>query len=299
MRVLPYEQTHLPALLDLVNLHLTAVVPGWALSEAFLAEHLERNVGEHITDPWVAERTTLCVLEGHGMLAAAHLLRYEDHPGVGEDLRGVGEISWMVFMPGRQDAADGVLSNARERLAGWRVGRRQAYGAGLPKMPLLGVPDVWPHVASALAAAGYHPLHDDHRGILYGGRLDGVPAPEAPPLHGMTLCRTAGRFGPRFSAVLDERELGVCECVTDLGRGGTLPALRGWAELSEVRVAEGWRDRGIGSWLVGTAAEWLRLCRCDRVVLVVDHEDETAGAGRFYRRFGWDVLTRELRSWSR
>ncbi|MBA2510434.1 MAG: N-acetyltransferase, partial [Rubrobacteraceae bacterium] len=76
MRVRPYEHTHLPALLDLVNLHLTAVVPGWALPEAFLAEHLTRNTGEFVTDPWVVERATLCALEGHRMLAAAHLLRY-------------------------------------------------------------------------------------------------------------------------------------------------------------------------------------------------------------------------------
>ena len=294
MRVLPFEQTHLPALLDLVNLHLTAVVPGWALTEAFLAEHLERNAGEYITDPWVTERATLCVLEGHRVLAAAHLLRYGNHPGVGEALRDVGEISWLVFLPDRQDAAAGVLARARERFAAWRVGRRQAYGAGLPKMPLLGVPDAWPHVAAALGAAGYRPLHKDHRGALYGGRLDGVPAPGAPPLPAMIIRRTAGRFGTRFSALVGGEDLGGCECVADLDRGGTLPALRGWSELSEVYVAEGWRNRGIGSWLVGTATDWLRLCRRDRVVLVVDEDDERAGAGRFYRRFGWEVLAREL-----
>src|SRR3712207_374868 len=181
VRVLPYGQTHLPSLLDLVNLHLTAVVPGWALTEAFLAEHLERNAGEYITDPWVLDRTTLCALEGHRVLAAAHLLRYGNHPGIGEDLRDVGEVSWLVFVPDREDAAAGVLSGARETLAAWRVGRRQAYGAGLPKMPLLGVPDAWPHVACALGAAGYRPPRKDHRGALYGGRLDGVPAPDAPP----------------------------------------------------------------------------------------------------------------------
>ncbi|HKH11550.1 MAG TPA: GNAT family N-acetyltransferase [Rubrobacter sp.] len=115
----------------------------------------------------------------------------------------------------------------------------------------------------------------------------------------MTIRRSVGRFGARFSALLGERELGGCECVADLGRGGALPALRGWAELSEVYVAEGWRNRGIGSWLVGTAADWLRLCRRDRVVLAVDEDDETAGAGRFYRRFGWEVLAREVGPWSR
>ena len=298
MRVRPYEQVDLSALLDLVNLHLAAVVPGWALTETFLAGHLQRNAGEYVTDPWVLERTTLCVLEGHRMLAAAHLLRYGEGPEVGEGLRGVGEISWLVSLPDREDAAAGVLSGARERLAAWGVGRRQAYGAGLPKMPLLGIPDAWPHVASALGAAGYRPIHKEHRGALYGGRLDGVPPPAGPPVSGMALRRAAGRFGTRFSASLGGEELGSCECVTDLGCGGTLPALRGWAELSEVQVAEGRRDRGVGSWLVATAAEWLRLCRRDRVVLVVD-EDDGAGAGRFYRRFGWDVLAREVRSWPR
>jgi hypothetical protein len=39
--------------------------------------------------------------------------------------------------------------------------------------------------------------------------------------------------------------------------------------------------------------EWLRLGGCERVILSVDGEDEAAGAGRFYRRFGWDVLARQ------
>jgi len=299
VRVRPYEHTHLPALLDLVNLHLTAVVPGWALPEAFLAEHLTRNTGEFVTDPWVVERATLCALEGHRMLAAAHLLRYGAGSEVGEHLRDVGEIAWLVFLPDRDDAAAELLSRVREKLASWRVARLQAYGAGLPKLPLLGIPETWAHVALALDTAGYQPAHKGHRGALHGGRLDGVPAPGGPPVPGMIVRRTGGQFGMRFSALLGGEELGWCECVADLDRGGTLPALRGWAQLSEVYVAEGWRNRRIGSWLVGAAADWLRLCRRDRVILVVDEDDEEAGAGRFYRRFGWDVLAREVRSWFR
>jgi ribosomal protein S18 acetylase RimI-like enzyme len=99
--------------------------------------------------------------------------------------------------------------------------------------------------------------------------------------------------------MLGREELGRCECLTDLDRGGTLLALRGWAELSEAYVANGWRNRRVGSWLVGTAAAWLRLCRRDRVILAVDEDDEEAGASRFYRRFGRDVLAREVRPWSR
>jgi hypothetical protein len=41
----------------------------------FLADHLKRNIGEHVTDPWGVERAPLCVTEGHRMLVAAHLLR--------------------------------------------------------------------------------------------------------------------------------------------------------------------------------------------------------------------------------
>jgi len=32
-------------------------------------------------------------------------------------------------------------------------------------------------------------------------------------------------------------------------------------------------------------------------VIVVADEDEAAEAGRFYSRFGWEVLAREVRSW--
>lgn len=299
MRAQPYEPTDLPALTDLVNLHLAAVVPGWAIPGPFLAEHLERNPGEYVSDPWVVERATLCVTEGHRMLAAAHLLRHGEGPEVAENSRGVGEISWLVFLPGRDDAADKLLSNVHEYLAGWPVTRLQAHAAGLPKMPVLGVPDAWPHVASALASAGHQPAHAGPRGAVYGGPLSGVDPPGRPPVPGITVRRTVGRFGVRFSALLGGEELGRCECLTDLDRGGTLPALRGWAELSEVHVADGWRNRRVGSWLVGTAAAWLRLCRRDRVILTVDENDEEAGAGRFYRRFGWDVLAREVRPWPR
>lgn len=33
-------------------------------------------------------------------------------------------------------------------------------------------------------------------------------------------------------------------------------------------------------------------------MISVDEKDEVAGAGRFYRRFGWNVFARETRSWS-
>jgi hypothetical protein len=76
MRVEPIQRSQLPRLAALVNLHLTTVLPGWTLPEEVIAEHLQRDHGQTITDPWVAERATLCVANGYQMLAAVHLLRY-------------------------------------------------------------------------------------------------------------------------------------------------------------------------------------------------------------------------------
>lgn len=76
-----------------------------------------------------------------------------------------------------------------------------------------------------------------------------------------------------------------------------MPALRGWAELSAMFVQEMWRGRGIGTWLVQHAVAWLRVAGCDRIVLSCAAEDEAAGAGRFYRRFGWEVFTRLQDGW--
>ena len=92
--------------------------------------------------------------------------------------------------------------------------------------------------------------------------------------------------------------MGECDCVSDLTDGGVLPALHGWGELAELEVREPWRNHGIGAWLVRHALAWLRLGGCTRIVLTVAAEDEAAGAGRFYRRFGWDALVRFQRGWA-
>ncbi len=221
MRVVPFEPSQLPQLLDLVNLHLAAVLPGWALSGTFLAEHLERDRTEPITDPWVEERVTLCAFDAGRLLAAAHLLRYGEGPEVGDGLKGAGEIDWFVSLPDRHDAAAELLKTVRERLATWGVGQIYTWPAGLPTVPMTGVPDAWPHVAKALHATGHRP--DDRRGhreSLYGGRLDAVPAPGEPPEPGLAVGRTAGPWGTRFSALAGGEEVGFCEVVADLTHGG-------------------------------------------------------------------------------
>jgi hypothetical protein len=80
MRVRPLERAHLRQLLELVNVHLAAVVPGWTITYSCLAETLAQDHTECVTDPWVEERATLCTVESHRVLAA-HLLCYGTGPG--------------------------------------------------------------------------------------------------------------------------------------------------------------------------------------------------------------------------
>lgn len=294
MRVRHLELPHLPQLLELVNVHLGAVVPGWALTGGFLAETLQRNVAEYITDPWVAERATLCALEGHRVLAAAHLLRYGSGPELSDSYRGTAEVDWFLGLPGRDDAASAALSAARDLLASWGMDQEYGWGGVPAGPPLLGVPDAWPHVAAALDAAGYHLPTRTHREALYGGSLDDIPEPGESPVARLTIRRTAGADGTRLAAVLDGRELGYCEVSSDLTHGGALPALSNWADLRELRVQKPWRGHGIGAWLLLHAVSWLRLSGRDRIVVNVTEDDEAAGAGSFYRRLGWGVFAREI-----
>jgi GNAT superfamily N-acetyltransferase len=297
MRVHRFEQSDLPLLQRLVNRHLAAVIPGWALSETALARHMGRDATEPITDPWVRERVTLCATESDGILAVVHLLRYGDDPPVGPAYRGAGEISWFLAQPERADAASAVLAAGDEELARWAVSHIRGWGSGLPAGPLWGVPDVWPHVLGALETAGYHP--SGHREALHAGWLGDLILPADPPVAGLSIRRRVTAYETRLAAVLDEEEVGFCDVQPDLTDGGLSPSLRGWGWLTDLQVREGWRNRGIGRWLVQHGVQWLRLAGCDRIVLAVADENEAAGAGRFYRRFGWDVLTREAHGWRR
>jgi GNAT superfamily N-acetyltransferase len=118
------------------------------------------------------------------------------------------------------------------------------------------------------------------------------------PLAGLTVRRTLGGHGTRFSAVLDDRVVGFFDVQGDLTAGGALSRLAGWADVWELHVAEDLRRRGIGRWLVGHGADWLRLGRVERIldyVIVGEGEAHLAFAGAL----GFRELTRTARGWSR
>lgn len=83
----------------LVNFHAGAVVPGSSVSVNAVLAQFEREPGEFIVDPWVAERHVLVAEQNNAIVAATLLLRYRDEPEVGESMRNAGEIRWLLFTP--------------------------------------------------------------------------------------------------------------------------------------------------------------------------------------------------------
>ncbi len=169
-------------------------------------------------------------------------------------------------------------------------------------MPLYAdISDAWPHILRLFQGAGFQPSRKE---ALFGGWLRDTGV-DAPPITGL-ICQRGIRSdrGTGFSALLNGQEIGWCECLADLTEGGDLPAMRGWAELTELYVLV--RRNGAISSLghgvryelyVRHAVDWLRMAGCDRIALCVDADDEARGAGRFYQSFGWDVLTRLEVGW--
>jgi hypothetical protein len=83
----PFRRADREQLTALVNAHIQAVVPGVAVSVNTVLSQLERDPGEFIVDPWVAERATLVAVQRGRVVAAAHLLRYGTGDEVGPALR--------------------------------------------------------------------------------------------------------------------------------------------------------------------------------------------------------------------
>ena len=123
--IAPLDRFHLPQVLELVNGHLGAVMPGWSLTPDYLWERLQREPQESVTDPWVVERRSIVGIVEDRVCAAAHLRRY------GEETRwkGVGEIGWILFWPGEREAGAAVMTECRRQMEAWQVTEERASGS--------------------------------------------------------------------------------------------------------------------------------------------------------------------------
>lgn len=287
----PFDPDHyLPDLQSLINRHLEAVIPGWALPAQAILKHLTRNHHEPLIDPWVIERKTICAVENGQFLGAAHLLRYRAGEDIGEWYRNAGDVTWFFVDPDEAEAGAALLKAAHEQMVAWGVHAVGYFDNGLPISLIGGLPDCWPHIAQLLADAGFVPVHP-RKEAIYGGWLRDIPLPGDAPIPGLTVRRIIQGGDAAFAGFVENQKIGWCAITADLSAGGDIPALRGWSELREMYVAEAWRSCGVGAWLVQHAVEWLRLSGCDRIALNVASDDEARGAGRFYKRFGWRTIT--------
>jgi len=297
VQVRPFRRADREQLTALVNAHIQAVVPGVVVSVNTVLSQLERNPGEFIVDPWVSERATLVAEQRGRVVAAAHLLRYGAGEEVGQAYRGSAEVNWLLFWPranhwlDSEEAAAALMDACLGRLGSWG-GHWHADGV-LPAPGVYGMPAQWPHVRKLYQRAGF--VHDGQVEIVLLARVDELPGPSAPPLEGLALERSVGESGTRLSARLGEEVVGFVEVDANLVEGGRLAHLGGWADVGNLHVVEAYRRRGVGTWLVGQAADWLRLARVDRL-LAYAWPKEQAQLG-LLGRVGFRELTRTARGW--
>jgi len=308
--VRPFRRNDRDQLTDLVNAHAGAVVPGMGTSVAALLASLERQPGEAATDPWVAGRATFVADQRDRIVGAAHLLRYFADDRAGQAYRGLGEISWLVFWPeappgnpywaDATEAAEALITECLRQLDRWGVTSQGADGA-LPVFGVYGVPQQWPHIRALFQRAGFR--HTGQIEIVYLARVGDLPRPAA-PLDGLAAARSVGMNGTRISAVLGEEVIGYIEVKTR-EEGERLSRNGGWADVGNLTVAERYRRRGIATWLLGQAADWLSLAQVHRL-LGYAYLSGTDAAGRdyagyraFLRGAGFRELTQTARGWTR
>ncbi|GAA2248072.1 hypothetical protein GCM10010232_39220 [Streptomyces amakusaensis] len=291
-------------LTTLVNAHAAAVVPGATVSVNTVLSSLERCPEEYVTDPWVAERTTLVAEHERQITAAAHLLRYRNDPDVGEDYRDTGHIAWFVHFPGPDaDAGSGtgaehpaeqLMSACLAQLTRWHVRARLADGQ-LPAPGVYGVPEQWPHVRATLERAGFvHTGHTETVLIASLHELPALPAPGEPPLPGLSFHRTLGELGTRLTARLDGEPVAHIELDTNLERPERHARSGGLADIADLELPEDPHPELLGR-LLAEARQWLTLSGCDRILAYAteDEAEEIAGL----TRHGFRELTRTARGW--
>ena len=299
VQVRPFRRADREQLTALVNAHIQTVVPGIAVSVDTVLRQLERNPGEFIVDPWVAERVTLVAEQRGRVVAAAHLLRYRASEEVGPAYRDSCELNWLLFWPRAthwQDsevAAGALMDACLERLGSWGGADRWHADGVLPAPGVYGVPAQWPHVRELYERAGF--VHDGHVEIILLARVDELPRPSPPPLAGLAVGRSVGESGTRLTARLGEEPVGFIEVETNLAEGGRLAHLGGWADIGNLHVAEPYRRRGVATWLVGQAADWLRLARAERLLAYAWPEE--ADLLGLLTNLGFRELTHTARGW--
>ena len=297
VEVRPFARRDREQLARLVNAHVAVVLPGGYVPPATLLSDLEHPLGEFVIGPWATDLTTLVAVERDRIVAAAHLRRYGDDDRVGADYRNAGEIVWLLCWPDHLDAGRAVRDAAIGHLQSWGV-RVHYAGGTLPCPAVYGVSDGWPHVRAIYEEAGFD-AGGGQVEVVLAGLTSGIAAAGDPPVAGMSLRRQVGTLGTAFNAVLGGEVVGLFEVDDDLSRGGTNLGAAGWADHCNHWVREDLRRQGIGSWLVRSAAEWLRLGGTTRLIAYTIEDERLPDSVRYFARFGLHPVNRTTRGFKR
>ena len=297
--VRPFRRGDRDQLTRMINAHIGAVVPGFSVSVNTVMSQLEREPAEFIVDPWVAERVTLVAEHRGSLVAAAHLLRYDDAEDVGVYYRGLSEIRWLVHhlpgpgpdWPDGGEAAGAMGRAAMAQLTRWGGPVRGADGA-LPAPGVYGVPEQWPHIRELYRDLGF--VHTGDTEVVLLARVEDLPSGTDDD-HGWEIRRTMGINGVRLTAMSGEKAVGSIELDTDLAVAGLLSPHQGWADVGNLQLDHSDRE-GLSITLFAAASEWLKLARIDRLLHYASDTDQEALA--LAASVGFQVLTRTQRGWT-
>jgi hypothetical protein len=289
-QIRPFRRSDRNQVTELVNAHISAVVPGWAVSADTVLSQLEADPGQYVNDPWVRTRETLVVVVDSRVVGAAHLRCYRDSPDVAPDHRGSGEVAWMVCWPNQADAAAELLGAAFRVFESW--GTRRIFADGdLPTPATFGIPDCWPHLEELLLGAGFRAAEGAVESLLAGG-IETLPI--ADDSASEQIRRSVGECGVRFTFGAGGTEQGRVETIDDCTRGGTLHRLAGWAEVADLLLPP---DPGARGALLGAVADWLRTGGVANLFIALGREDvEEMG---YLEGLGWRRLATVRRGWER
>jgi hypothetical protein len=275
----------------LVNLHVSTVLPGVALSTNVVLAQLEREPNEAIVDPWVVERQCLVAEREQGIVAAGLLLRYSDEKQVGQGYRGAAEIRWLIGLPSDLEAGRSLLATAIDVMGGWRPTRIYADGA-LPAPGCYGIPDSWPHVRSLLVDAGFEgPSRTE---LVLAARCAELVGP---PLEGAKVRRTVGDLGARLELVRSGETLGFID-VGEIDRALTRSTSgASWTDVGNLTTSKPEMLDEVMPALLSAAAEWLLLGGVERLI---DYYAEDVDPPRYLailERCGFTRLSTNERGW--
>lgn len=293
--VRPFRRSDRDQLAHLVNAHAQAVVPGLAMSVNAVMSQLENEPGEFIVEPWVVDRAALVVEQRGRITAAAYLVRYGDDESVGQALRGVGEIRWLIFWPDAPfwpDSAEtgrAVAEAALATMRRWGVHRVRVDGT-LPGPGVYGLPEQWPHVRALVEQLGF--VRGERHELVLFGAVEGLRA--SMDRSRFRVDRTLGVSGTRLTARVGDVSVGYIEVDSNIAGIGRVSGT--WADVGNLVVAEQHRRRGVGRWLIAEAAEWLYLARVERL-LAYATPDDVAMVG-VLESAGFVRLTETAREWS-